>query len=208
MVPAVIALGLLLAACGRQGMEHMTGSGPAETAGNGAAGAQAGKGAQDSDSAQSGNGAQAGDGVQNGNGTQAGNGTQSGTGTQPGFGTPGTDGAQADGTGGQNQAGTGASQSKVTAEMIGGSYFKSGDFTYRLRVTPGTPENPDFPVLEFVKRDPNFSNAFSMLHTFRLDAPAADGTYTLTDSAGGQAGSSFTIDWTVGGPVVDRKSVV
>ena len=27
MVPAVIALGLLLAACGRQGMEHMTGSG-------------------------------------------------------------------------------------------------------------------------------------------------------------------------------------
>ena len=155
MVPAVIALGLLLAACGRQGMEHMTGSGPAETAG---------KGAQDSDSAQSGNGAQDGDGVQSGNGAQAGNGTQSGTGTQPGFGTPGTDGAQADGTGGQNQAGTGASQagrkntgasqSKVTAEMIGGSYFKSGDFTYRLRVTPGTPENPDFPVLEFVKRDP------------------------------------------------------
>lgn len=212
MVPAVIALGLLLAACGRQGMEHMTGSGPAETAGNGAAGAQAGKGAQDSDSAQSGNGAQDGDGVQNGNGAQDGNGTQSETGTQPGFGTPGTDGAQADGTGGQNQAGTGASQagrkntgasqSKVTAEMIGGSYFKSGDFTYRLRVTPGTPENPDFPVLEFVKRDPNFSNAFSMLHTFRLDTPAADGTYTLTDSAGGQAGSSFTIDWTVGGPVV------
>ena len=212
MVPAVIALGLLLAACGRQGMEHMTGSGPAETAGNGAAGAQAGKGAQDGDSAQSGNDAQDGDGAQNGNGAQDGNGTQSGTGTQPGFGTPGTDGAQADGTGGQNQAGTGASQagrkntgasqSKVTAEMIGGSYFKSGDFTYRLRVTPGTPENPDFPVLEFVKRDPNFSNAFSMLHTFRLDAPAADGTYTLTDSAGGQAGSSFTIDWTVGGPVV------
>ena len=160
MVPAVIALGLLLAACGRQGMEHMTGSGPAETAGNGAAGAQAGNGAQDGDSAQSGNGAQDGDGAQNGNGAQDGNGTQSGTGTQPGFGTPGTDGAQADGTGGQNQAGTGASQagrkntgasqSKVTAEMIGGSYFKSGDFTYRLRVTPGTPENPDFPVLEFV----------------------------------------------------------
>ena len=72
----------------------------------------------------------------------------------------------------------------MTAERIGGSYFKSGDFTYRLRVTPGTPENPDFPVLEFVKRDPNFSNAFSALHTFRLDAPAADGTYTLTDSGG------------------------
>ena len=32
MIPAAIALGLLLAACGRQGMEHMTGSSPAETA--------------------------------------------------------------------------------------------------------------------------------------------------------------------------------
>ena len=160
MIPAAITLGLLLAACGRQGMEHMTGSSPAETAENGETG------------------------------------------------------AQTDGTGGQNQAETGASQagrkkagasqSEVTAERIGGSYFKSGDFTYRLRVTPGTPENPDFPVLEFVKRDPNFSNAFSALHTFRLDAPAADGTYTLTDSAGGQTGGSFTIDWKVGGPVVLR----
>ena len=50
MIPAAITLGLLLAACGRQGMEHMTGSSPAETAENGETGAQTdGTGGQNQD---------------------------------------------------------------------------------------------------------------------------------------------------------------
>ena len=92
MIPAAITLGLLLAACGRQGMEHMTGSSPAETAENGETG------------------------------------------------------AQTDGTGGQNQAETGASQagrkkagasqSEVTAERIGGSYFNPNLPTEECFISP------------------------------------------------------------------------
>lgn len=117
-----------------------------------------------------------------------------------------------DGGAGQDQetpteAWSGGAQGKTEAagqarELWDGRYFKSGDFTYQLRITPGDAKEPESPILEFSKKDAEWSDAYTSLHCFRLESRAADGTYTLKDTISGQEEMEFTIDWKWNGPVV------
>lgn len=163
IIPAVLALGLMLAACGNA---DTTASGPAETEIE----TEAGAGGLDRE-------------------------TQSPETAEPGQDTSGD-------PAGKPETDISGSDSAGQTAPAGGSYFKSGDFTYRLRVSPGVPENPDSPVLSFYKRDRNFSNSFYPLHTLRLAPQAKDGVYEVEDTGGGQKGTALTVEWARSGPIV------
>lgn len=97
---------------------------------------------------------------------------------------------------GFNQPGTGEGDVGLSsgAERLCGSYFKAGDFRYRMVITPGGPDDRENLSVSLRKRsmepqDVGRSNSVKVLKEFHLPYSAGDSSYDLIAGSEGDAGS-------------------
>lgn len=89
------------------------------------------------------------------------------------------------------------SETRVSAEALCGSYFKAGDFSFRMSIAPGEPKERDILNVVFSKRvaEPEYrdwSNALTVVHEFHLPFMEDAALYDLSDL--NNAGSACTIE--------------
>lgn len=86
----------------------------------------------------------------------------------------------------EQEAGDGQKNETVEqAETLCGIYFKSGDASYRLEITPGEPEHPDELHMWMIKRDAEYSYAASS-QEYWIPYESGKSSYQMKEEDGGE----------------------